>query len=125
MLYFMFLLLKSLFKNIHCQVILFCSLLAKINSKYRSKNNIDDKEECDRNIVCAMLSLSCQLWTNKWRYLLDMWTPQSEASSVKRLELKVLTRGWHNIECTTTNSMGNVLEKFPQKQIRIHEQVIY
>lgn len=51
--------------------------------------------------------------------------PQSEASSVKRLELKILTRGWHNIECTTIDSMGNVLGKSPQKQISIHEQVIY
>ena len=61
MLHFMFLLLNFLFTNIHCQFILLSSLLAKINSKYRNKNNADNKEESDRNIDCAKLSLSCPL----------------------------------------------------------------
>ena len=66
----MFLLLNFLFTNIHCQFILLSSLLAKINSKYRNKNNADNKEESDRNIDCAKLSLSCpldkQVKTSPW-----------------------------------------------------------
>ena len=70
MLHFMFLLLNFLFTNIHGQFILLSSLLAKINSKYRNKNNADNKEESDRNIDCAKLSLSCpldkQVKTSPW-----------------------------------------------------------
>ena len=39
-----------------------CSLLAKINSKYRNKNNVDNKEESERNIDCAKLSLRIRQW---------------------------------------------------------------
>lgn len=73
--HFIFLLLNPLLKNIYCQSILFSSLLSKISSEYRNNNNIVVKEENDWNIACAKLSLSCQLWTNKWRYPLDIRIP--------------------------------------------------